>query len=218
MKFSVSALLAVACASAASATTITVVTPWASTVWNSGGVGDITWNTTSTGGAALTTCSIDMLGGSSTNAEIVAHVTATPIDCSVGKFEITPLGDFASGQYWLRIGAEPNWFYSGKFQFTGKGTVGAVSAASADIMVVMLSGNASSAAVMPTAALSMASGASASLIATASGSGKSAMASASNSLNASASASGKTSGSSNVQASLLAASVAAVGAAVAALM
>lgn len=90
----------------------------------------------------------------------------------------------------------------------------------ADIMVVMLSGNASSAAVMPTAALSMASGASASLIATASGSGKSAMASASNSLNASASASasGKTSGSSNVQASLLAASVAAVGAAVAALM
>ncbi|KAG2171791.1 hypothetical protein INT43_008171, partial [Umbelopsis isabellina] len=209
MKFTVSALLAVACASAASATTITVVTPWASTVWNSGGVGDITWNTSSTGGAALTTCSIDMLGGSSTNAEIVAHVTAAPIDCSLGKFEITPLGDFASGQYWLRIGAEPNWFYSGKFQFTGKGTVGAVSAA----------WNASSAAVMPTASISMASGASASLMATASASGKSAMASASNSLNASASASasGKTSGSSNVQASLMAASVAAVGAAVAAL-
>lgn len=56
---------------------------------NSGGVGDITWNTTSTGGAALTTCSIDMLGGSSTNAEIVAHVTAAPIDCSLGKFEVS---------------------------------------------------------------------------------------------------------------------------------
>ncbi|KAM3579346.1 hypothetical protein VKS41_008205 [Umbelopsis sp. WA50703] len=204
MKFTLSALLAVACASAASATTITVVTPWASTVWNSGGVGNITWTTSSTGGTALTTCSIDMLGGSSTNAEIVAHVTASPIDCSVGKFAITPLGDFAAGQYWLRIGAEPNWFYSGKFQFNGKGTVGAVSAAY----------NASSAAVMPTASISMASGASASLMATASGSGKSAMASAS----ASASASGKTSGSSSVQVSLVAASVAAFGAAAAALM
>lgn len=35
-----------------------------------------------------------------------------------------PLNDFASGQYWLRIGqaANNNWFYSGVFNFNGTGT------------------------------------------------------------------------------------------------
>ncbi|GAB5589392.1 hypothetical protein Unana1_04292 [Umbelopsis nana] len=205
MKFSLTAALALACASAASATTITVVTPWSSTVWVSGGHGSITWNVTSAGATSLTECSIDMLDGASTNANVVAHVTSAPIACTAGAFDIYPLGDFAAGQYWLRIGADPNWFYSGKFQFQGKGTVGAVSAA----------WNASASAVIPTASVSLASGASAlpSGIATASLSG---LHPSNASASASASATGKTSGSSKMHAPLVAVTV--LGAAAAALM
>ncbi|KAG2174054.1 hypothetical protein INT44_000168, partial [Umbelopsis vinacea] len=205
MKFSLSAVLALACASAASATTITVVTPWASTIWTAGTTGSITWNTTSAGSPALTTCSIDMLGGSATNANVVAHVTGTAIDCNLGKYDITPLGDFATGKYWLRIGSDPTWFYSGQFTFQGTGSVGALSSA----------WNASAAVAPATASVSMASGAT--MIPTASGSAMKSMASgsASGSASASASATGKTSGSSKLQTPLVAVTV--LGAAVAAL-
>ncbi|CAO3683457.1 unnamed protein product [Umbelopsis ramanniana] len=202
MKFSLSAVLALACASAASATTITVITPWASTVWTAGSTGSITWNTTTAGTPALTTCSIDMLSGSATNANVVAHVTGTAIDCNLGKFDITPLGNFATGKYWLRIGSDPTWFYSGQFDFQGTGTVGALSSA----------WNASAAVAPATASVSMASGAT--MMPTASGSAMKSL--ASGSASASASATGKTSGSSKLQTPLVAVTV--LGAAVAALM
>ncbi|KAH8555879.1 hypothetical protein BGW37DRAFT_478925 [Umbelopsis sp. PMI_123] len=197
MKFSLSAILAVACATAASATTINVITPWSSTTWTAGGAGSITWNVTTAGSPAFTLCSIDMLDGSATNANVVAHVTSVPIDCSLGKFEITPLANFASGKYWLRIGSDPTWFYSGQFTFQGTGSVGALSSA----------WNASASVAPATASISMASGS----IPTASGSALSANASAS------ASASAKvTSGSAKMQTPVVAITI--LGAAVAALM
>ncbi|KAI8583411.1 hypothetical protein K450DRAFT_223526 [Umbelopsis ramanniana AG] len=143
-----------------------------------------------------------MLGGSATNANVVAHVTGVPIDCTLGKYDITPLGDFATGKYWLRIGSDPTWFYSGQFTFQGTGSVGALSSA----------WNASAAVAPATASVSMASGAT--MIPTASGSAMKSM--ASGSASASASATGKTSGSSKLQTPLVAVTV--LGAAVAALI
>lgn len=60
------------------------------------------------------------------DANIVAYVTnpSTPIKCSEGRYEITPLNDFRKGKYWLRIGQEKTntWSYSGIFEFDGKGS------------------------------------------------------------------------------------------------
>ncbi|RUS21439.1 hypothetical protein BC937DRAFT_92691, partial [Endogone sp. FLAS-F59071] len=97
----------------------------------SGGAGLITWNSTSGGGADFTTCSIDLLNGDPKAANLVAHITSTPILVSLGQFQITPIQDFASGNnYWIRIGNTGEWFYSGTFTFQGKGTIPPLSAAS----------------------------------------------------------------------------------------
>lgn len=111
----------------AHATTLAVVTPWGTTTWIAGGIGDITWTVSPGGGQPdFTNCHIDLLGGEFTNANLVAHVTnpATPVACSAQKYQITPIGDFSTGKYWIRIGNAPDgpWFYSAAFQLTGNGS------------------------------------------------------------------------------------------------
>ncbi|KAI8990122.1 hypothetical protein BDB01DRAFT_780103 [Pilobolus umbonatus] len=102
---------------------VTIVTPWAQTVWTAGGKGDITWNATAADAGLK--CDIQMMNGEYKNSNMVAQVSnpETPLDCSVGKFQIYPLNDFAAGDYWIRIGQAPDsWAYSGVFKFDGKGT------------------------------------------------------------------------------------------------
>ncbi|KAI9482870.1 MAG: hypothetical protein EXX96DRAFT_605969 [Benjaminiella poitrasii] len=103
---------------------VTIVTPWAQSVWTAGGHGEITWNASATD--ATLKCDIYMLNGDFKNSNIVAQITdpATPVDCSAGKYDMYPLNDFASGQYWIRIGqaSTGNWAYSSAFQFNGNGT------------------------------------------------------------------------------------------------
>jgi len=112
------------------ATVITVISPWSTTVWQSGGAGLVTWNSTAGGGPDFTTCSIDLLNGDPKAANLVAHITSQPVAVSLGKFQITPIQDFATGStYWIRIGNSGQWFYSGTFSFQGKGTVPPLSAA-----------------------------------------------------------------------------------------
>ncbi|CAO0803506.1 unnamed protein product [Mucor circinelloides] len=114
------------------ATAVTIVTPWASTVWSAGGHGLITWNTTAAD--ANLKCDIYMLNGEFTNSNIVAQITnpATPVDCSVGSYDMYPLNDFASGSYWIRIGqaSTGNWAYSSPFKFNGTGAAKPVSVVS----------------------------------------------------------------------------------------
>ncbi|RUS32995.1 hypothetical protein BC938DRAFT_473568 [Jimgerdemannia flammicorona] len=124
----VKSILAVSLAlvAAAQATVITVISPWGTSTWIAGGAGDITWSSTSGGGPDFTTCSIDLLNGDPKAANLVAHITdpATPIAVSAGKFRIQPIGDFPAGNnYWIRMGNDPNWFYSHTFNFSGKGTI-----------------------------------------------------------------------------------------------
>ncbi|KAL9541133.1 hypothetical protein MBANPS3_009289 [Mucor bainieri] len=114
------------------ATAVTIVTPWASTVWSAGGHGLITWNTTAAD--ASLKCDIYMLNGEFTNSNIVAQITdpATPVDCSVGSYDMYPLNDFASGSYWIRIGqaSTGTWAYSSPFKFNGTGAAKPVSVVS----------------------------------------------------------------------------------------
>ncbi|KAI7896844.1 uncharacterized protein EV154DRAFT_490984 [Mucor mucedo] len=129
MKFTIlSAAGILAAISQASA--VTIVTPWASSPdWVSGGHGNITWTTTAADAGLK--CDIYMLNGNVQNSNIVAQVTdpATPVDCSAGKFDIYPLGDFATGQYSIRIGqaATSTWVYSALFNFKGNGTSSPIS-------------------------------------------------------------------------------------------
>ncbi|KAI7872501.1 hypothetical protein BDF14DRAFT_1754052 [Spinellus fusiger] len=119
----ISALAAFAAINTVSA--VTFVTPWSESNWVSGGHGNITW--TSTPADSTLNCEIQMLNGNATSANLVAYVTsaASPVPCSVGKFDIYPLNDFDSGKYSLRIGqsATNNWSYSGVFNFVGNGTI-----------------------------------------------------------------------------------------------
>ncbi|KAK4512721.1 uncharacterized protein ATC70_003427 [Mucor velutinosus] len=114
------------------ATAVTIVTPWASSVWSAGGHGLITWNTTAAD--ANLKCDIYMLNGEFTNSNIVAQITdpATPVACSAGSYDMYPLNDFASGSYWIRIGqaSTGNWAYSSPFKFNGTGTAKPVSVVS----------------------------------------------------------------------------------------
>ncbi|KAI7903877.1 uncharacterized protein BX663DRAFT_505542 [Cokeromyces recurvatus] len=121
MKFT---LLAGAISVISQVSAVIIVNPWADTTWVSGGQGEITWKIT-TADAGLK-CEIYMLNGDYKNSNLVAQVTnpATPVDCSVGKYAIYPLNDFASGKYWIRIGQRStgNWAYSAPFDFKGNGT------------------------------------------------------------------------------------------------
>ncbi|KAI9305621.1 hypothetical protein BJ944DRAFT_230228 [Cunninghamella echinulata] len=105
---------------------IVIQEPWAkSSIWKSGQTATITWTFDPTDADKL--CDIQMLGGEVKDANIVAHVTSPskPVSCGAGRYEITPLNDFNKGQYWLRIGQESTntWYYSGGFDFDGKGSV-----------------------------------------------------------------------------------------------
>ncbi|GAA5812876.1 hypothetical protein MFLAVUS_006335 [Mucor flavus] len=134
MKFTIlSAAGILAAISQASA--IEIVTPWADTVWTAGGHGNITWKTTAADAGLK--CDIYMLNGDIKNSNIVAQVTdpATPIDCSVGIYDIHPLGDFANGKYSIRIGqaATASWAYSSLFTFKGNALApGAANSATAN--------------------------------------------------------------------------------------
>ncbi|KAI9310643.1 hypothetical protein BX666DRAFT_1869300, partial [Dichotomocladium elegans] len=100
-----------------------IVTPWANTTWVSGGLGSITWTS-----AANDTgnCEIQLMNGNASNANMVAYVTSPgePVNCTANAYNIYPLNDFASGQYWVRIGERISnaWVYSGVFTFQGNGT------------------------------------------------------------------------------------------------
>ncbi|KAI8874997.1 hypothetical protein K501DRAFT_203510, partial [Backusella circina FSU 941] len=182
---------------------ISIITPWGDTTWTSGGAGNITW--TATGTDASAKCDIQLLNGNFTNANMVAEITATgsPVACSAGSYVITPLNDFASGSYWIRIGqsATANWYYSGVFKFSGKGTAAPLSLAS--------SAGAVAASASASAPLSTAAGASASAAAVTTGvvAGKNAA-----SASASASASSTTSGASILTMSKVAAAAGAIAA------
>ncbi|CAO3650505.1 unnamed protein product [Mucor hiemalis] len=182
MKFSLlSAAGIIAAVSQASA--VTIVTPWANSVWTAGAHGDITWNTTAAD--ATLKCDIYLLNGDYKNSNIVAQVTnpATPVDCSVGKFDIYPLGDFASGNYWIRIGQSSTgaWAYSGVFKFQGNGTSSPVSVVGTPSAAVngtnpgaaVASASGASTTALPTAAANKNSTSSASASASASSTAKS---------------------------------------------
>ncbi|KAJ8656215.1 hypothetical protein O0I10_008009 [Lichtheimia ornata] len=106
------------------AATITVIAPWGSDVWNAGGQGNITWKHESAD--ANLDCEIQMMNGNSSNSNMVAYITdpKSPVKCSADAFNIYPLNDFGSGDYWIRIGQSDknNWAYSGVFKFKGNGT------------------------------------------------------------------------------------------------
>ncbi|KAG2225470.1 hypothetical protein INT45_010297 [Circinella minor] len=117
--------LAIIASATYAAAEIKVITPWANTVWTSGGTGNITW--TADSADASKDCHIQMMNGNATNSNMVAYVTApdTPIKCSAEKYEIRPLNDFKAGDYWIRIGQTDDtksWGYSGVFKFKGEGT------------------------------------------------------------------------------------------------
>ncbi|KAI8992086.1 hypothetical protein BDF20DRAFT_904391 [Mycotypha africana] len=110
---------------------VTIVTPWAQTVWTAGGHGNITWTTTASDAGLK--CDMYLLNGDFKNSNIVAQITdpSTPVDCSIGRYDMHPLNDFASGTYWVRIGqaSTGTWSYSSAFQFKGNGTASPVSIA-----------------------------------------------------------------------------------------
>ncbi|KAF1801200.1 hypothetical protein V8B55DRAFT_1528697 [Mucor lusitanicus] len=181
------------------ASAVTIVTPWASTVWSAGGHGLITWNTTAAD--ANLKCDIYMLNGEFTNSNIVAQITdpATPVDCSVGSYDMYPLNDFASGSYWIRIGqaSTGNWAYSSPFKFNGTGAakpvsiVSGASAAAVPTNSTSVTGTAAAAASAASATKAATTGASsasksASASASASASPASSGASAAMSINAAA--------------------------------
>ncbi|CAO3628107.1 unnamed protein product [Cunninghamella blakesleeana] len=120
---------ALALASVAQA--VTVITPWANTTWTAGQNGLITWKADPSDAGLK--CDIQLMNGDAKNANLVAYVTAaaTPVDCSLGSYEIKPLNDFKAGQYSIRIGQKDKnqWAYSGLFNFVGKGSVGALQTA-----------------------------------------------------------------------------------------
>ncbi|KAI8339896.1 hypothetical protein BC941DRAFT_511293 [Chlamydoabsidia padenii] len=100
--------------------------PWAQTKpWKSGEKALLKW--TSDKADADKMCDIQMLNGDKLNSNIVATVTnpKSPVKCGVNEYEISPLNDFKSGKYWVRIGQADTdtWTYSGVFDFEGKGTV-----------------------------------------------------------------------------------------------
>ncbi|KAI9332407.1 hypothetical protein BD770DRAFT_354786 [Pilaira anomala] len=166
MKFTIlSAAGILAAISQASALEVCIVTPWADTVWTSGGHGNITWKTTAAD--VGTKCDIYMLNGDIKNSNIVAQVTdpATPVDCSLGIYDIHPLGDFATGKYSIRIGqsATNTWVYSSLFQFNGNGTHSPISLApTTSATVVNGTTPAVSSGVKPNAAVATATAAKAS--------------------------------------------------------
>ncbi|KAG0750117.1 hypothetical protein G6F57_000388 [Rhizopus arrhizus] len=149
MKTSFFAAAGLVSAASQALASITVVSPWGTSVWSAGGHGEITWNATTP--ESTMNCDIQLMNGEAKNANLVAQVTdpSTPIACSAGKYDIHPLNDFAAGKYSIRIGqaSTGNWYYSGLFTFNGTGSSKPVSVVST---ATSLSGTAAAAAAAAT--------------------------------------------------------------------
>ncbi|KAG1149046.1 hypothetical protein G6F37_001543 [Rhizopus arrhizus] len=145
MKTSFFAAAGLVSAASQALASITVVSPWGTSVWSAGGHGEITWNATTP--ESTLNCDIQLMNGEAKNANLVAQVTdpSTPIACSAGKYDIHPLNDFAAGKYSIRIGqaSTGNWYYSGLFTFNGTGSSKPISVVST---ATSLSGTAAAAA------------------------------------------------------------------------
>ncbi|ORY91074.1 hypothetical protein BCR43DRAFT_498466 [Syncephalastrum racemosum] len=130
MKSSILTAFAIAASAGYAAADITVVTPWADSTWTAGGHGNITWKSTSAD--ANTKCEIQLMNGNASNSNMVAYVTSpgSPVSCSADQYDIYPLNDFAAGKYWIRIGSNSTWAYSGVFNFKGNGTAAPLQLAS----------------------------------------------------------------------------------------
>ncbi|KAI8342792.1 hypothetical protein BC941DRAFT_448971 [Chlamydoabsidia padenii] len=125
MKSTLITLTAIASFVGYSSATLTFKDPWSKTkAWKSGEKAEVKW--TSDAADADKLCDIQMLNGDKLNSNIVAMVTnpQAPVKCGTNQFEIAPLNDFKSGEYWLRIGqaSSNTWSYSSVFNFEGKGT------------------------------------------------------------------------------------------------
>ncbi|KAG1563421.1 hypothetical protein G6F49_000050 [Rhizopus delemar] len=149
MKTSFFAAAGLVSAASQALASITVVSPWGTSVWSAGGHGEITWNATTP--ESTLNCDIQLMNGEAKNANLVAQVTdpSTPIACSAGKYDIHPLNDFAAGKYSIRIGqaSTGNWYYSGLFTFNGTGSSKPISVVST---ATSLSGTAAAAAAAAT--------------------------------------------------------------------
>ncbi|EIE78183.1 hypothetical protein G6F46_000065 [Rhizopus delemar] len=177
MKTSFFAAAGLVSAASQALASITVVSPWGTSVWSAGGHGEITWNATTP--ESTLNCDIQLMNGEAKNANLVAQVTdpSTPIACSAGKYDIHPLNDFAAGKYSIRIGqaSTGNWYYSGLFTFNGTGSSKPISVVST---ATSLSGTAAAAAAAATGNPAASGNAAAIGKAAASGSAASASASA----------------------------------------
>ncbi|CAO3609215.1 unnamed protein product [Mucor fragilis] len=127
MKFSTVAAAALATAVASVSATISLYEPWGETTWTAGETGVVTWSATTD--LAQTKCEIHLLTGDAAAATFVTNFTANGnlVPCNYTKANLHPLPDYASGQYFIRIG--PNgvvtdqYVYSGFFNYVGNGTV-----------------------------------------------------------------------------------------------
>ncbi|KAI9469744.1 MAG: hypothetical protein EXX96DRAFT_587261 [Benjaminiella poitrasii] len=125
MKFTTAAIFT-ALATAVSAN-FTIYEPWSETVWKAGGVGTISW--ASSADDASKKCEIHLLSGNGTDAIFVSNLTANGnlVPCNYTQANVSPLPDYASGDYFVRLGpTDVNtdyYAYSGIFKFVGNGTV-----------------------------------------------------------------------------------------------
>ncbi|EPB92285.1 hypothetical protein HMPREF1544_00854 [Mucor circinelloides 1006PhL] len=127
MKFSIAAVAALATAVASASANFTIFEPWGETTWTAGETGVVTWSASTDLSQSL--CEIHLLTGNATDATFVTNFTANGnlVPCNYTKANLHPLPDYASGQYFIRIG--PNgvvtseYAYSGLFNYVGNGTV-----------------------------------------------------------------------------------------------
>ncbi|KAK4509271.1 uncharacterized protein ATC70_007621 [Mucor velutinosus] len=127
MKFSTVAVAALATAVASVSANFTISEPWGETTWTAGGTGVVAWSASTDLLQSL--CEIHLLTGNASDATFVTNFTANGnlVPCNYTKANLHPLPDYASGQYFIRIG--PNgvvtdqYAYSGLFNFVGNGTV-----------------------------------------------------------------------------------------------
>ncbi|KAF1798139.1 hypothetical protein V8B55DRAFT_1395526 [Mucor lusitanicus] len=128
MKFSTVAAAALATAVASvSAANFTISEPWGETTWTAGQTGVVAWSASTD--LLQSFCEIHLLTGNATDATFVTNFTANGnlVPCNYTKANLHPLPDYASGQYFIRIG--PNgavtdqYAYSGLFNYVGNGTV-----------------------------------------------------------------------------------------------
>ncbi|KAL7314492.1 hypothetical protein PS15m_006056 [Mucor circinelloides] len=127
MKFSTAAVAALATAVASASANFTIFEPWGETTWTAGETGVVTWSASTDLSQSL--CEIHLLTGNATDATFVTNFTSNGnlVPCNYTKANLHPLPDYASGQYFIRIG--PNgvvtseYAYSGYFNYVGNGTV-----------------------------------------------------------------------------------------------